>query len=352
MAAAKTKRRRFGFKVAAFGLSIGVGVIVVEVAVRIVGLAPALPEQYADFIRDPYLPYMRKPGTVQRGTSRSGEYQFEYRHNSRGLRDVEHTVEKPGGVFRILVLGDSFTYGVGAGFEETYPYRLEQLLSARGPGHPRVEIIKAGVPRFFPEIERLQLEHYGIRYAPDLVLVAFTSNDLVDTVRGMDALRPSSTDGYLVSKRSERLGAFGTWLYVRSAAARAVLSRYLARTEEPRQKPKSLKEIKKPDRDAAWLKIEEEYGRMHEIARLHGAGLVVVNIPRAGLERKPAKRLASITDSKPYQFIDVLEDMRAVLMAGPAGPLYWPSDGHCTPDGYDVIARALFRALTTRGLVP
>jgi hypothetical protein len=90
--------------------------------------------------------------------SASNEFVFEVRHSSWGARDVEHPTAKPPGVFRILGLGDSFTYGVGAAFEDTYLAMLENLLDARPGNHPRVEIIKAGIPRFFTEPERLLLQ--------------------------------------------------------------------------------------------------------------------------------------------------------------------------------------------------
>ena len=57
--------------------------------------------------------------------------------NSLGFRDTrEYALSKPPGTFRIIVLGDSVTFGHGALFETTYPYLLEQRLrewwAARG----------------------------------------------------------------------------------------------------------------------------------------------------------------------------------------------------------------------------
>jgi hypothetical protein len=48
--------------------------------------------------------------------------------NSHGHRDVEVTLEKPPGVFRILVLGDSLTVGANVRQEEAYPKVLEKHL--------------------------------------------------------------------------------------------------------------------------------------------------------------------------------------------------------------------------------
>ena len=150
-----------------------------ELLVRLLNLAPPLPKQYGNFVNDTYLPYKPRPSSTISG--RTDEFDFEYKHNSLGFRDVEHTLAKPEGVFYILGLGDSFTYGVGISFEESYLFRLEKMLNERQGEHPKIEIIKAGIPRFFPEAERLVLQHYGIKFNPDLILIGFLVNDVMDT---------------------------------------------------------------------------------------------------------------------------------------------------------------------------
>jgi hypothetical protein len=116
----------------------------------------------------------------------SGEFEYNFRHNSVGYRDVEHSPTADDGTFRILGLGDSFTYGAGAAYEETWLRRLERGLNA--VDSTPVEVIKAGVPRYFPEPERLLLEAEGLAYSPQLVLVGFVANDVMDSYMGMDAI--------------------------------------------------------------------------------------------------------------------------------------------------------------------
>ena len=74
---------------------------------------------------------------------------------------MEHAYAKDESVFRILGLGDSFTYGVGADFEQTYLYLLEKMFNERAGKHPSVEIIKAGIPRYYSEPELILLNEYG-----------------------------------------------------------------------------------------------------------------------------------------------------------------------------------------------
>lgn len=102
-----------------------------------------------------------------------GGYDSDSQFNSFGFRDTEHDYAKPQGVFRILGLGDSFTEGAGANFEETYLFRLESMLNNRQGKHPKIEIIKAGIGGYSAEPERILLQYYGVKYEPDLILVGF-----------------------------------------------------------------------------------------------------------------------------------------------------------------------------------
>ncbi len=102
------------------------------------------------------------------------------RINSKGLRDVERTYRKQG-AYRIVALGDSFAFGHGVDFEQSFLTILEAKLK-RGVNE-RIEIIKAVVPGTGLSFYRELLAAEGMRYDPDLVLVnVFVGNDLDDVV--------------------------------------------------------------------------------------------------------------------------------------------------------------------------
>jgi hypothetical protein len=87
----------------------------------------------------------------------------EYRINSKGLRDNETTYDKPEGVFRIVVIGDSNAFGVGVPIEKHFTQLLE--------GYFRdLEVINLGVGGFGIDQELLFLRTEGFRYRPDLVI--------------------------------------------------------------------------------------------------------------------------------------------------------------------------------------
>jgi hypothetical protein len=100
--------------------------------------------------------------------------------NSHGFRDYERTFEKPPGVFRILVLGDSYIEALQVQLEDSFPAQLERLLNAR-TSSARFEVLALGQSGFGTAQEYLRYLNFGIAYDPDLVILAFlTRNDFRD----------------------------------------------------------------------------------------------------------------------------------------------------------------------------
>ena len=94
--------------------------------------------------------------------------------NSRGLRDREHAMPKPPGVYRIAVLGDSYAEALQVELEETFWWLLAQRLQACAfqPGK-RIEAVNFGVSGHGTAQQLLTLRHRAWDYSPDLVLLAF-----------------------------------------------------------------------------------------------------------------------------------------------------------------------------------
>ncbi|MEW6742554.1 MAG: GDSL-type esterase/lipase family protein [Planctomycetota bacterium] len=102
-----------------------------------------------------------------------------YRHNSLGLRDDEVTRPKPEGTFRILVIGDSYTYGWGVDQDETIPEQLRDNLERRYPGVV-YDVLNAGVPAYDTAAEYGHLGALAPRVEPDLVVLVFQTNDITE----------------------------------------------------------------------------------------------------------------------------------------------------------------------------
>ena len=96
--------------------------------------------------------------------------------NSHGLRDDEISYKKPAGEKRILMLGDSVTFGWGVSQGETFSDRMEYLLNEL-PGD-RWQVINSGVNGYNTEQESAYLRIEGMRFSPDFVVLVYVSNDM------------------------------------------------------------------------------------------------------------------------------------------------------------------------------
>jgi lysophospholipase L1-like esterase len=101
--------------------------------------------------------------------------------NSNGHRDDEMSVQKPPDERRILVLGDSATFGWGVDQGEDFSARLEaMLLEQRGRTW---QVINTGVNGYNSQQEAAFFLTEGILYDPDIVLLAYGANDVDPVIK-------------------------------------------------------------------------------------------------------------------------------------------------------------------------
>ena len=99
--------------------------------------------------------------------------------NSFGLRSPEVAVPKPAGTVRILMLGDSFTFGFRAPDDEVFARRLEDKLRKQ-LAPTAIEVVNAGVLSYCPLLEYLQYRDRLHVLEPDLVILNFDMSDVQD----------------------------------------------------------------------------------------------------------------------------------------------------------------------------
>jgi lysophospholipase L1-like esterase len=103
--------------------------------------------------------------------------------NSEGFRGPMVSKTKAAGTFRVVVLGDSVTFGYGVSESDTYPRQLERRLRALEhkpaafAGRPHVEVVNAGVIGYSSWQGRVLYDERIRDYSPDLVVVQFGYND-------------------------------------------------------------------------------------------------------------------------------------------------------------------------------
>jgi hypothetical protein len=112
---------------------------------------------------------------------KSSDGQWEFFINSQGFRDKrEFDYQKPPGVVRVLVLGDSFTIGFEVYQEETYAAVIERYLKQNGVN---AEVINAGMSGNSNAEELIFFEQEGWKYQPDIVVLGYYVNDLEDNIK-------------------------------------------------------------------------------------------------------------------------------------------------------------------------
>ncbi|MBN1827189.1 MAG: hypothetical protein JW958_13105 [Candidatus Eisenbacteria bacterium] len=102
---------------------------------------------------------------------------------------------RSGDTFRVIALGNSCTFGVGVGDDQTWPRLLEERM--RLFHGPDAEVVNAGVPGYTAYQGLRWLGRRGLALDPDLVLLCFGFNDAAtwasrtdrETARALDAER-------------------------------------------------------------------------------------------------------------------------------------------------------------------
>lgn len=217
---------------------------------------------------------------------------WEFTTNAQGFRaDHDYTYDKPKGRIRVLALGDSHTEGFEAHQDRTFTAIAERYLKAHGVD---AEVLNTGISGFGTGEELVFLENEGIRYHPDVVVLAFCGNDFDDNVKS--GLFDLDEQGHLVARSREfipgvkildvinaipvtRWLSYNSYLYsfalnttwesIKSLMISKAQLRGYQEYRRPNGKPESYAEILQ-------VRLLE---RLHEFCRAHGIPLIVVDIP-------------------------------------------------------------------------
>ncbi len=128
----------------------------------------------------------------------------KYYHHEQApdLRDWTHLEQKPDGVFRIAVVGDSFSFAPYMQANDTFAKKLEYLLNLNDQTQ-KVEVINYGVPRFSTSHEILSVKQ-AITAGADLILLQITLND--------PEIKPYTPNALIADDRFGQIAPKG-WVY-------------------------------------------------------------------------------------------------------------------------------------------
>jgi lysophospholipase L1-like esterase len=352
--------------------------LVAEIALRIfVGPLPGRAHHHLLCEHDPLLGWRKVPNARERYTT--SEYSVEEQINSKGLRGPEFSYEKPSDVFRILVLGDSFTEGYSVDLDALFTEVLSRQINRASAGR-RYEVINAGTGGYSTDQELLFFRSEGRKYDADLVLLMFVTNDVWYNAQPEYPRAPKPLfqlhDGELVLTntpvpepvpiavadtksrrpplRNRVKGALSTrsvlynfvrdrtksnyWLYL--AAIRMGLAGPPDDSSAPIDVPREwgvFQTVGSAAVGKAWRMTEALLLALHEDARAESGRLVVVNIPRSfdlyedqwdAFKRKygvfegawspsaVTDTLREVCDRNQIELLDLTPDFRAAIAAG------------------------------------
>jgi hypothetical protein len=362
-------------------------------------------------IPDPILGWSLEPNTSFINEIPEGKVLVTY--NSQGWRDFEHAVEKPDGVFRILVLGDSFMEASSVKLENTFSRQLEGFAHATGKN---VEVINMGVAGYGTLQEYLVFQNIGRLYDPDLILLGFyDGNDLINNSLELSSLlteegqitnaRPfldlNKPDDWMLSpvdfegaERSyiEHKAALNsqknsliekiTLLRLLTAGIAQIPVPAFLRSQESLPEPADRSDreavlmgvnycVEPAEYTQAWIATERIFTKFKQAVEAYGAQLVVFTVPaleevslehmkaveadvaypeKLCLEQAPGHaRISRLLKQLDIDQISLLPDFRRAMRE--EGIELYQSDLHWNPKGHTLAAERILSELIRRGFL-
>ena len=242
------------------------------------------------------------------------------------------TVPKPSGESRVLWLGDSIVFGIGANYENTLPAIVERKANENFAGRS-YRVVNMGVPSYNTEQELIQLEARGLALEPDAVILMFAINDI-------------EKKGWVFDKRESWIADLAQRSYALSTLF--ILSRF-ARQSTGTDSQLIHIDNYAPD-NPRWLAISESLKRIDDICKSRSIPFVVFVMGSA--------------EDHPYEMVaaEGRKDGFEVIGLQPEQDGRWPDalssryrnsvvDAHCNPPGCEMWATLTYEKLAALGII-
>jgi lysophospholipase L1-like esterase len=258
----------------------------------------------------------------------------EYTINSRGYRTPEFADEKPAGTVRVIVTGDSTTFGLGVRERHCWASVLRSALVRIFEGRVDVEVINAGVSGYSVLLNRVQVERDLLPLQPDAVVVCVTGHNDTRLVAG-------PTDAEVREENRSWRTRLGRMRLVRLATGRG------DRPELVAQRPHARSEADGGRWRVPLTEVERSARALHVATSQAGAALVLAVTAHSRSEVSATPYVADVgrTIERVARERDVaLADIRPAFEAVAPYDLFVDSV-HPSPMGHRLIAREVLAAL-------
>lgn len=353
-----SRKRRLAFRISAVVIALAISLYACEFAVYISGInndfrSPSvlqistLPGNPTELLPHGFIPF----ASIQHWYSTNPRGYFDQdnsiRHyfNSEGWRDSEHKLEKPDNVFRILGVGDSYTFGQGVKREDLFLTHLNSLIAKDASGR-QVEVINTGQPGYNTVMEKELLEARGFDYSPDLVLLSFVPNDVeanIYTDRPKVEFFEDFTASYIdqdwLSERSE-LWMLGRRKFLQYSTADSYLQKSIDSY------------LKEPEK---WNRCRDALTSIRDLCQQNDCKLAVAIFPffvnlNGDYPFQPIhNHVRNFCEEAGIPVLDLRETFREF-----EGPELWvhPTDQHPNEQAHKIAAEAISQFLVKNALVP
>ena len=324
--------------------------LALEVILRVTDAVPEVGSPLFSFHEnDAYLGWIGKPNVRLR--YHRPEFDTLVQHDAGGWRQPD-PLRPQDAAERILVLGDSFTWGWGVSQGEVFTDRLQAALP------PTVAVFNRGVIGFGNAQEYLLLERELAAAKYDVVVLMFFINDLADNTDGKDGHRPyfELVDGQLVPHNQPALARTSpvqqfvkdhSRAYVFIETELGLIKRRFAgeADDERRYKEADAVEFHSLPGYAVTTRLLSE---MHRLVREHGARFVIVYVPQRSefqldtpfpFVQAVHAMVDDIATREQIPLIDLSPSFRQQTKAG--RELVYPIDAHWTAAGHRLAADTL-----------
>ncbi len=263
------------------------------------------------------------------------EFRYRYFTNRMGVRERNIENPKPAGTFRLIMMGDSFTEGMGAPYDSSWVRQFEQRLISSNCHN--IEVFNFGISGADPFEAFTLFNDSLVKYSPDLAVYCMNKSDLDDYIfkGGFERYQPDGTMKY-------RSGPWFETFYRYSHVARYIVISIFGKSQnlvDPNEKKTSITPITK-----CFLKWQQE-------CRKKGISFFVIQHPEEEDINNPANdytnavfsMLADTLSALNLHYHDIYKSVKKV--SANKNDYYWPTDGHFNSKGYTIMGNAIYETL-------
>lgn len=289
------------------------------------------------------------------GYSVGKDFKVKRRLNKDGFIGRDYSYTKQPDTYRIVIAGDSLTEGFQVNEADTYSALIESKINNAGLDK-KVEVLNMGIAGYGTQRELYVFEKKGLRFNPDLLILAFfVGNDFTDNI-GENINREARFTAFQEFKNDIKLfvrNHFSAWRFVLQQKSRNKFLNFLknnnnsmiksSTTTDPLfQKEYSEDTQKMINRSKelllAFKKLADENKKDHLVLILPSAGQIYFEGDDNFYSEKINEVLKNYFKLQKIKYIDLLPEFKNYYKLKPKIPLYLPRDGHPSENGHLVIA--------------